>query len=70
MLGPLPTLGIVSMVLLMLTKCEYPLHLIQSLVLGSNINKRTKRACTGDFHGAQPCAQGFSNQIIRVRLVK
>lgn len=33
MLGPLPALGIVSMVVLMLSKCEYPLHLMQSSVL-------------------------------------
>lgn len=33
MLGPLPALGIVSVVVLMLSKCEYPSHLIPSLVL-------------------------------------
>lgn len=33
MLGSLPALGIVSMVVLMLSNCEYSLHLKQSLVL-------------------------------------
>lgn len=67
MLGPLPALGIVSMVVLMLIKWEYPLHLKHSPILGSNVNKGTTTACTRDFHGAHPCAQVFSNQIMQER---
>lgn len=53
MLGLRPALGIVSRVVLELSKCEYLLHIKQRLVLWSNINK-TKMACTRDFHDTQP----------------
>lgn len=59
MLGLLPALGIVSRVVLELSKCEYLLHIKQRLVIWSNINKM-KWLVLGI---SMIQSQAFSNQI-------